>query len=679
MTTGGHRDFTKTISLAATFAAEGFAAAESFWDELFGGAVSCAWTGYGQMVPAVLNKTGAWRGAKGPKVLFVRPGDPVLSEATFIGGLAEMAEENPLCVVVCPIRGQAPVDTIRLVKGVGPIEVVDGQSAFAAYGVSNWSDEISDSAADTPYTEEGFAALLSCAFRFAVPLTEKPVKLIAVDADNTLWDGVIGEDGPDGIRLEAGHLALHRRLAAAAAAGKIIAIVSKNNPEDVEAAWTSRLSESLPRQSILSVEAGWGPKSQAIGRLLDLYEVDPASAVFLDDNPVECAEVKAAFPSLRTVKVPEPHSLESFAAYLWALDGAAKTDADKQRLETYRAGADRKRAEGAASDLSAFFASLDLNIAVEPAVSADFERIAQLSVRTTQFNASPSALAISDLAHGTTKTLAVRVSDKFGDYGLVGAARYRLEAEALRVCDFLLSCRALGRGVENKIVHALAEIAQQEGLTQIVFDVTETERNVPMRRFLSQLVGKTASSPCVSVSCTQALAATFIPGIEGDATYGAREKGAGSTQAGQVDRGGIDEAIATRFASAKAILEAAAPPMCQRPEGLGAMVMPRGDVEASIATALEKILRIQPIGRHDNWQQMGAKSIHLVRLHGQLRRHLNLDLEIATLFRATTAAELADLVEKGRNSRVSSQRQASIARGAAAVAQRRKKARGRRA
>lgn len=678
MTTGGNRQTTKTISLAATFAAEGFAAAESFWEELFGGAISCVWTDYGQIVPVVLNRTGSWRSADGPKVLFVRPGDPALAEASFLDGLAAMAQENPVCVVVCPVVGQTTAETLKQVQAAGPIAVQDGMVAFAAYGVSRWADEISAVAADTPYTEEGFAALLSTAFRWAIPHTEKPVKLIAVDADNTLWGGVIGEDGPDGIQLTAGHRALHARLVAAAAAGKIIAIVSKNNPGDVESAWMSRLSASLPRQNILAIEAGWGPKSQAIGRLLDLYEVEPASAVFLDDNPVECAEVKAAFPSLRTVQVPEPDTLEVFAAHLWALDGAARTDADKRRLESYRAGADRKRAEEAATDLSAFFDSLDLKIEIAPAVPADFDRVSQLSVRTTQFNASPSALSIGELTRDGKNTLVIRVSDRFGDYGLVGAARYGLESGALRVTDFLLSCRALGRGVEQKIVNALAEIALEAGKTELVFEVSETDRNVPVRRFLSSLSGRAASSPQVAVPCTDALATKFIPGADDDATHGARGKGAGSASSGQIDRGDIDHVIATRFTRAEAILAAAAPPLGPRPEMLGPMVIPQGDIETAIAGSLERILRIRPIGRHDNWQEMGAKSIHLVRLHAQLRRNLGLDLEIATLFRATTAAELADLVKEGRPSPAPSTRGNHMARGVSAVAERRKKARGRR-
>ncbi len=216
--------------------------------------------------------------------------------------------------------------------------------------------------------------------------------------------------------------------------------------------------------------------------------------LFLDDNPVECEAMRRQCPSVLTVRSPEDHRrLGAFAEHLWLFDQPRVTDEDRQRVQMYRDNVARLDLKRAAQDIDSFIAGLQLEIDIAVAGTADVTRLAQLTQRTNQFNCSlvrcDEESLRQQLADPAVHLLTVRVRDRFGDYGLVGMMRGREQSTALAVDLFMLSCRALGRGVEQRMANHLGLLAERRRLAEVAIEFVVGERNTPARQFVEDLIG----------------------------------------------------------------------------------------------------------------------------------------------------------------------------------------------
>jgi FkbH-like protein len=539
----------------------------------------------------------------------------------------------------------------RRLAGRGAFRIVDAADLFDRYAVADPFDRRAERAAHVPYTEEAFAALAAAILRWRAPALGPPVKLIAVDGDMTLWDGVLSEDGPEGVGLSPGRKSLQERLAAAAAAGRIVALLSKNEDEDVVALMTSRGDFPLKLEHILARRVDWRPKAENLGELAAEFGVADESIVFLDDNPVECAQMRAARPGVLTVAVPEAARLSAFLDHLWPLDRPALTAADVERAASYRAEAGRSRARDEAPSLAEFFRTLDLKIDVVEAEPRHFQRLAQMTARTNQFNATLKRLEERDLAQRLARRgaalYAVSARDRFGDYGIVGCMGGAAQGEELRVDLFMLSCRALGRGVEHEMTATLGRRAQSLGLPRLAFEHVEGPRNAPARKFLGLVAGAPlAGDGVVRIDAGAAAAIRFdaataaAPEIDDGA--GAETGAPAAARAGPaIDRGAAYERLAGELASGAAIVASLRAAFRPRPELVDAFIAPAPGLECDIARIWEEALGVRPVGVHDSLRDLGGKSIHLVRIHGLLAERLGVEIELATLFRFGTVALLA--------------------------------------
>ncbi len=213
------------------------------------------------------------------------------------------------------------------------------------------------------------------------------------------------------------------------------------------------------------------------------------SFAFIDDNPVECAAVRAALPEVLTVELPEdPSRIEPLLNHLWPLDHLRVTSEDRVRTEMYKQDVQRRHLESQSVSLAAFLTRLDLRVEIAPPSPAQLARVAQLTQRTNQFNCNNIRHTESDLQALGSEILAVSVSDRFGDYGLVGVLIFTATPEALTAGSFLLSCRALGRGIEHRMLASLGRIALDRGLPYVDVLFTPTRKNRPALQFLEQAV-----------------------------------------------------------------------------------------------------------------------------------------------------------------------------------------------
>ena len=342
-----------------------------------------------------------------------------------------------------------------------------------------------------PFSEAFFASVVRGALRLHDVSRRKPLKVVAVDADNTLWRGVLGEDGIEGLLVEPCHAYLQEKLVSLRESGVLICLVTKNNPEDVEALFAQRVMP-LRREHFTRILATWSPKSESIRSLAADLSLGLDSFVFIDDNPLECAEVSDRCPMTKVVKLPSETDRLEFLQHLWLLDIGEVTDEDHRRAQMYEDELLRVADRGDHRDYEQFLESLAIEVGLDNLAPEDSVRVAQLSMRTNQFNFSGLTFAHADITrwmtHPQQAVKVVRVTDRYGDYGLVGSVFLRESEQALCIESFMLSCRVLGRGVERTVLADLAAMARTLNREFIEVRFANLPRNRPAKEFLDRYI-----------------------------------------------------------------------------------------------------------------------------------------------------------------------------------------------
>ncbi|MGY0056309.1 SDR family NAD(P)-dependent oxidoreductase [Streptomyces sp. LZ34] len=357
------------------------------------------------------------------------------------------------------------------------------------HAVADRLDDHTDKLAHLPFTPPFQAAVALTLAEVVRAVRRTPPKVIAVDGDETLWSGVAGEVGPDGVDLGGPRALLARRLLQWRAAGALLVLVSNNDEATVRAV-LDRPDSLLRAEHFSVVSATWGRKAERLEAAARTLNLGLDSFVFLDDNPVEIAAMRSALPEVLSVTCPAAGELAPFLARLWPLVPAAATAEDSLRAEFYR----QERARDAVRERAGFeefLAQLDLEVDIRPLSEPDVQRAEQLVRRTNQFTLRARSADGGDLERwrrqGEVWTAAAR--DRFGDYGQIGLLAVRQEGDRLDVLAWMLSCRALGRGVEERLLGWLADRADALGCAKVRLTAERTPRNVPARRLLAALGG----------------------------------------------------------------------------------------------------------------------------------------------------------------------------------------------
>jgi len=318
-------------------------------------------------------------------------------------------------------------------------------------------------------------------------------KCLVLDCDNTLWGGVIGEDGLDGIALGdefpgSAFRDFQRQLSALQHSGVMLALASKNNAADVWAVFDGHDSMVLKRQQISAARINWTNKPSNIREIAAELNIGLDSLVFIDDSSFEIEHVRQTCPEVTCVQIPEgAEGIPALLHELHLFDRLEITTEDLQRTDMMRVERERSSLK---SGMSAddFLNSLGMQLHFFEAKREHLGRIAQLIGKTNQFNLTTirhskeevERLALSD----DHRLFAIRVSDRFGDYGLVGVALVGTSTNSWDIDTFLLSCRALGRKVEAAFLAAIAEAAKAAGASQLTARFIPTAKNTPAAGFL---------------------------------------------------------------------------------------------------------------------------------------------------------------------------------------------------
>jgi malonyl CoA-acyl carrier protein transacylase len=437
-------------------------------------------------------------------------------------------------VLLCPstLDAQSPEDDLiaeaetelvsraARVSGLTILQAVDFESSYGVSGEQRY-DHLRDEIAHIPY-QDGYLRFLAAVavrsmYRPYLPLR----KVIAVDCDNTLWRGVIGEDGWEGIAFESHNLALQRFLVDLSECGIVVCLCSKNIESDVWEVFGNRSEMLLRPEHIVASTINWNAKSQGLRELAARLNLGLDSFCFLDDNPVECAEVRAGCPEVLTLQWPaDSKKAHALLAHIWEFDRGDATAEDSKRTRMYRDEYARKVIKEEALSFEEFIANLDLAIEVDEVSEATVARASQMTVRTNQFNFTTIRRSETELQRlldsPDFECRILRVSDRFGDYGIVGLMVLDLTRTVATLDTFLMSCRVLGRGVEQRMAVEVGNVARSRGRDVVELRVESTRKNLPARQFLksicpSELLTESDGEMRCTLSVAELMSVKFSP------------------------------------------------------------------------------------------------------------------------------------------------------------------------
>jgi FkbH-like protein len=323
-----------------------------------------------------------------------------------------------------------------------------------------------------------------------------PKKGLITDLDDTLWAGILGEIGVDRIAWDmAGHAHTHglyqQFLGSLASAGVLLAVASKNDPALVEQA-LARSDILLSKENLFPLEVHWKPKSESVARILETWNIGPADVVFIDDSPMEVAEVQTAFPQMECIVFPKRNYqgvwdlLKRLREYFGKETVSSE---DMMRLRSIRAtSTSRSAAADVGLGADDFLRKADAVITFCLGADAGDSRAFELVNKTNQFNLNAKRLTESDwlvfFQDPAAFVLTASYEDKYGPLGKIAVVMGKTVGRSVHVSTWVMSCRAFSRRIEHQCLKYLFEKLDAE---EIVFDYKVTPRNGPIQDFFAEL------------------------------------------------------------------------------------------------------------------------------------------------------------------------------------------------
>ncbi|MFC4147950.1 HAD-IIIC family phosphatase [Micromonospora mangrovi] len=342
----------------------------------------------------------------------------------------------------------------------------------------------------SPGVEDLYA---SEAAAFCRALTGLSRKVLVLDLDQTLWGGVVGDDGPTGIELGSlypgnAYVEVQRRAKLLRQQGVLLAVCSKNSREPVAQVFAEHPEMVLRAEDFVAQAVNWSPKDENLRQLAGTLNLGLDSMVFFDDSAFECELVRGALPDVRVVRAdgdPADHAARLLGTGLF--DVVQLTGTDLERTGRYRAETQRRASFVAAGSTEAFLESLELRVRVRDADPYAVPRVHQLLHRTNQFNTTNLRLTEAQLdealAAQDRTVLVFDVADRFGSEETVGAVLLSAGPQQWTIDNFVMSCRVFSRGIEFAVLHRVAERAARHGAVRLLADFVPTPRNAPAAAF----------------------------------------------------------------------------------------------------------------------------------------------------------------------------------------------------
>jgi len=378
----------------------------------------------------------------------------------------------------------------RLAEGLGQVSgayVVDLEHSLACVGYDNGLDNRYWHIGRAPYAQPLLKRLAVEYAAFASVLKGRSRKCLVLDCDNTLWGGVVGEDGINGIKLGTTHPGsayrdFHAAILDLYHRGILLAINSKNNEADAMAVFSEHPYTLLKPEHFVAKRINWQDKASNLTEIAADLNIGIDSLVFIDDNPVECEFIRQTLPGVLVIELPpDPTRYRGILQSLRCFDTLALNDEDRRRSTMYRVDAERAAVKRQSATLEDYLRSLDMVMTIGLADEATIPRISQLTQKTNQFNVTTRRYSEEDIrrfADAPSATVYwVRLRDRFDDNGLIAVAIVRRDSDYCHIDSLLMSCRVIGRGVERGLIARVAADAAAAGCRYLIGEYIPTEKN----------------------------------------------------------------------------------------------------------------------------------------------------------------------------------------------------------
>jgi FkbH-like protein len=387
------------------------------------------------------------------------------------------------------------LDLLRRFKGHPRIRIFDLDRLAARYGKDRLVDRKMFYLAKMEWSPGFLGCVAGELARHARAYRGPSRKVLVLDLDNTLWGGVVGEEGPAGVKVGEGDPEseafrdFQLRLKAFQAMGVLLALCSKNNPGDVHEIFASRSEMPLKLEDFAAVEISWEPKHQGLKRIAEQLNLGTDCLVFVDDNPAEIRLVQQLMPEVKTVLLgPDPAEHVATIEKLVDFERAVVLEEDARKTEQYRENRQREELRTVTGDLAGYLASLRTELAITRAKRDDLPRIHQLFTKTNQFNLTTQRYTPAEverfIGSPVCEMWLARARDRFGDLGAIGAVLLRRDGRIVYVDSFLMSCRAMGRGLETAMMnHLKHRLLDEPGHLELRARYIPTAKNKPVETF----------------------------------------------------------------------------------------------------------------------------------------------------------------------------------------------------
>lgn len=374
------------------------------------------------------------------------------------------------------------------------VHLLDVDEAVTRIGAGHAYDARMHLTARSPYSTPMLLELGRQMGALVSPLYLPPRKCLVVDCDNTLWRGILGEDGPEGLQLGDSYPGVAYRefqlfLKALSENGFILAINSKNDEGAVVSFVDGSPDMRLRMSDFAAYRINWRDKVTNLRELAEEINIGLDSMVFIDDSPVECELVASMLPEVQVERFPEdPVGIYRFVERLQGVERLWVTEDDRKRAASYRANVQREKLRREVTDLRDFIRGLEIRLTVTRQDRQSIQRITQLTQRTNQFNLTTRRYEVEEVERffqeGAVYTL--RMEDRFSDYGMVSVMILAPCAEApdaWEIDTFLVSCRAFGRRVEEVFLRTVLRDMAHRGVGEVRGTYRRTEKNGMTRDF----------------------------------------------------------------------------------------------------------------------------------------------------------------------------------------------------
>ena len=384
----------------------------------------------------------------------------------------------------------------QIAAGYKGVYLLDYDALASRYGRLRWRDESKWSSVRLPVAAAYLKHLAEEWLRYLIPLAGRMAKVLAVDLDNTLWGGVVGEDGFDRLQIGTQYPAvayheLQRVLLDFYRRGILLAVCSKNNFEEAIEVLEKHPGLLLRPQHFAALRINWNDKVQSLREIAAELNVGIDALAFLDDSSLEREEVREMLPQVTVIELPpNPADFAQAVRDCPVFERLHLSDEDLQRAKYYSHQRQRAELEHSLSSLEEFYYSLEQEIKISRVESSTIARVAQLTQKTNQFNLTTRRYTEQEIvrmiACPDLELYSLHAKDRFGDVGLVGVAVTRSANEIYEIEVFLLSCRAIGRTLETAFLSYLVRRARELGASRVQGWFLPTAKNEPAQGFYSK-------------------------------------------------------------------------------------------------------------------------------------------------------------------------------------------------